>query len=339
MATNKNAILRYNTLDKCFRNFQRRFYFEDLINAVNEALWDFDPKLEGVQTRQLRDDIRFMKSENGYNAPIEAIRDGKKAYYQYTDKSFSINKSPLNHTEAEQLKRAISILQRFDGAPQFEWVNELGPMLTSQFGLSTTKQKVMSFELNIDYSGYDKILPLFNAIENKRVLKIKYHPFKKEPFELIFHPYYLKQYNNRWFVLGLNEQKNIPTWNLALDRIESINETANNFIPTNIEWDDYFYDIIGVTKPLDGTTEEVKLIFSKEQADYIHTKPIHASQKARFLDTGELLVTIKVIPNYELESLILSFGEKLEVVEPISLREKIADRIKHLNDKYSDLCI
>jgi len=334
MATNKNAILRYNILDKCFSNFQRRYYFDDLIDAVNEAIWDFDPKLEGIKTRQLRDDIRFMKSEKGYDAPIEAIRDGKKAYYRYCDRSFSINSKPLNQTEAEHLKRAISVLQRFGGAPEFEWVNELGPMLTTQFGLSATKQKVMSFESNIDYSGYDKILPLFNAIENKRVLKILYHPFDKQAFELLFHPYYLKQYNNRWFVFGLNEKIGIPTWNLALDRIESIEETALPYITTDIDWEDHFFDIIGVTKPLDGVIEEVHLLFAPEQASYINTKPLHASQKANFVESGELLVRINVIPNYELEMLLLAFGEKVKVVSPEALRHRIKQRVTSALENY-----
>ncbi len=327
MSTNKNAILRYNTLDKCFRSFHRRFYFEHLLEEVNNAIWNFDPKLEGIKTRQLRDDIRFMKSEDGYNAPIQTIRDGKKAYYRYEEETFSINNRPLNQSEAEQLKRAISVLQRVGGAPEFEWVNEIGPMLTTQFGLGETNKKVMSFESNIDYSGYYNILPLFNAIENNRVLKITYQPFGKEPFELTFHPYYLKQYNNRWFAFGLNEYNNIPTWNLALDRIQNIAETAGIYKPTNIDWEDHFYDIIGVTKPKDGMVSEVQLLFSPEQANYINTKPLHATQKARSLESGELLVTIKVIPNYELEMLILAFAEKVKVIAPQELKGKIKDRL------------
>lgn len=334
MATNKNAVLRYNVLDKCFSNFQRRYYFGDLIDAVNNAIWNFDPKLEGIKTRQLRDDIRFMKSEDGYNAPIEAIRDGKKAYYRYDSEDFSINNRPLNHTEAEQLKRAISVLQRVAGAPELEWVNEIGPMLTTQFGLSETKKKVMSYESNIDYSGYDKILPLFNAIENNRVLKIVYHPFGKEPFELIFHPYYLKQYNNRWFVFGLNEKIGIPTWNLALDRIESIEETSEKYRSTDIDWEDHFYDIIGVTKPEKGVIEEVQLLFTVEQANYIKTKPLHASQKANFVESGELLVKINVIPNYELEMLLMAFGEKVKVVSPDALKSRIKQRITFAVNNY-----
>ena len=103
MATNKNAVLRYNTLDKCFSNFGRKYYFDDLVDEVNNALLDFDPESAGIKTRQLRDDIRFMKSEAGYAAPIVAYPDGKKAFYRYDDKNYSINKKPLNQTEAEQI--------------------------------------------------------------------------------------------------------------------------------------------------------------------------------------------------------------------------------------------
>ena len=334
MATNKNAVLRYHTLDRCFSNFQRRFYFEDLIEVVNESIWEFDPELEGIKTRQLRDDIRFMRSPEGYDAPIVSYRDGKKAYYRYEDAEFSIHKKPLTQTEAEQIKRAISILQRFEGAPEFEWINELGPMLTTEFGLSQSEKKNMSFESNIDYSGYNNILPLFNAIENKRVLKITYHPFDKPSYSLLFHPYHLKQYNNRWFVFGLNDKLQIPTWNLALDRIESIEESFFEYVSTEIDWEEHFYDIIGVTTPKNGEIEEIELLFTKEQANYINTKPIHASQRSTQLDSGELLVKLELIPNYELETLLLAFGEKVRVVNPEDLKSKIKKRLEKALEKY-----
>jgi predicted DNA-binding transcriptional regulator YafY len=327
MATNKNALLRYNTLDKCFSNFGRKYYFDDLVDEVNNALLDFDPGSAGIKTRQLRDDIRFMKSEAGYAAPIVAYPDGKKAYYRYEDKNYSINKKPLTQTETEQIKRAVSVLQRFEGAPEFEWISELGPMLTIQFGLSMSSQKIMSFESNIDYSGYDKILPLFNAIENKRVLKIQYKPYNKEEYSITFHPYFLKQYNNRWFVLGLNEELNIPTWNLALDRIEEIKEVDEKYVPTDINWEDHFFDIIGVTSPKDGHVEDIELLFTKEQANYIETKPIHGSQRTHQTESGELLVKLKLIPNYELEMLLLAFGEKVKVLKPNHLKTTIKKRL------------
>lgn len=334
MATNKNAVIRYLALDRCFSNFGRRYYFKDLLDKVNNALYEFDPDSTGIKTRQLRDDIRYMKSEAGYSASIIAIPDGKKAYYRYEDKDFSINNSPLNETEAEQLKNAISILQRFEGAPQLEWINEVGPMLSSQFGLSNNEQKVMAYDSNIDYSGYDKIMPLFNAIVNKRVLKVEYEPFNKEAYTFSFHPYYLKQYNNRWFAFGLNEKLNIPTWNLALDRIKAIDECSDKYIENDIEWEDHFYDIIGVTTNENGELEEVELIFSSNQANYIYTKPLHPSQKAKFLESGELHVTIKVILNYELKMKLLSFGEKVKVIKPKELKDEIFSRLNDARNQY-----
>jgi predicted DNA-binding transcriptional regulator YafY len=334
MATNKNAVLRYNTLDKCFSNFGRKYYFDDLVKEVNNALLDFDPGSAGIKTRQLREDIRFMKSEAGYAAPIVAYPDGKKAFYRYEDKNFSINKKPLNQTEAEQIKRAISILQRFEGAPEFEWVNELGPMLTTRFGLSQSSQKVMSFESNIDYSGYIRILPLFNAIEKKRVLQVQYKPFNKEEYTITYHPYFLKQYNNRWFVFGLNQELNNPKWNLALDRILNLKETPHKYIPDDIDWEEHFYDIIGVTKPEGARVQEIVLIFSPKQANYIHTKPLHPTQRAKYLENGELQVKLKLIPNYELEMTLLSFGEKVKVENPTDLKNKIKERLNYTLKQY-----
>lgn len=161
------------------------------------------------------------------------------------------------------------------------------------------------------------------TITKEEVLEIEYKDFKsKEPFNLTFHPYYLKQYNNRWFVLGLNEELDITTWNLALDRIESINQTRKKYKSTDIDWNDYFYDIIGVTRFQDKEPETVVLEFSMGIAPYIETKPLHPSQKSEWVD-GKLRVTIKVIPNYELESLILSFGNAVSVLNPEALKRKI----------------
>ena len=328
MAINKNAVIRYNTLDKCFSNFGRKHYFDDLLEDVNNALTAFDSSSAGIQVRQLRDDIRFMKSESGYAAPIAAIRDGRKAYYRYEDKNFSINKKPINQSEAELLKTALTVLQRFKGIPQFEWINELSPVLTNQFGLNNDTQKVISYDTNIDYSGYDKIQPIYNAIVNRRVLEIEYAPFEKSRYKLKFHPYYLKQYNNRWFTFGLNQKLKIPEWNLALDRIIDLKEVNDDYQETQIDWEEYFYDIIGVTTPRDKKPEKVEVLFTKQQANYVRTKPLHPTQKAKLQKDGKLLVTLTLIPNYELEMTLLSYGENVAVISPNYLCNKLKIRLK-----------
>lgn len=335
MFTTKHQIVRYNKLDRCFQNFGREYSIDDLLEAVNEAIIDFDPSSSGVQMRTLRKDIAFMRSEAGCNAPIDTIKGSNGVnYYRYSDKSFSINKSPLNDTEAKQLKNAISILQRFEGSPEFEWVNELGPLLNDKFGLKKQDQKVISLETNIDYKGYEYITPLFNAIVNKTVLAITYAPYNKPEYVLTFHPYFLKQYNNRWFIFGYNEFNQMPQWNLALDRIQKIENFPKKYIPDSTDWFEFFDEIIGVSKDPNKTPEKVILLFDKEQAPYVQTKPLHGTQKPKLQPDGSLLIEIEVVINYELEMRILSFGEKVKVIEPATLVNTILNRIKKQFENY-----
>jgi predicted DNA-binding transcriptional regulator YafY len=334
MSIIKNALLRYQTLDRCFKNTGRSYLIEDLLEEVNQTLFDENPENSGIQVRQLREDIRFMRSILGYSAPIDSKEiSGRKHAYFYSDPSFSINNSPLNSTEAEQLKSVLTLLNRFQGNPGFEWLTEMSVILKDTFHLKSNDKKVISFEDNIDYSGHEFITPLFNAIVNKRVLKVNYRPFGKDAQELNFHPYHLKQFNNRWFVFGLNQNLDAPAWNLALDRITSIIEIHDVYIEDDTDWDFYFSEIIGVSKPYQTDEVEVQLLFSAKQSPYIKTKPIHETQKHYEVEEG-LLVKIKVIPNFELEQLILSFGDGVKVVSPIHLKEKIFSRIQNSLNHY-----
>lgn len=329
MSINKNAFIRYQVLDRCFRNSGRMYFWEDLLKECNQALLYFDPNNSGIQRRQLFDDIRFMESEQGWSIPLGRIRQGRKVYYRYEDLSFSISNQLLNESEVEQIKSALQVFSRFSGTPQFEWVNEMIPMLESKFGLIERKNEVISFESNIDLRGIHFLTPLFNAIINERVLLVKYKDFKSsKPYEIIFHPYYLKQYNNRWFVFGLNFDNQVSNWNLALDRIESLSETSLKYKPSVTDWEEYFYDLVGVTRPIGVDIQEFILKFSPEVAPYIITKPIHPSQKHKKDPITGLEVRIKLIPNFEFERLVLSFGEQVKVISPQDFKERISHRLK-----------
>jgi len=335
MATNKNATIRYQVLDRCFRNPGRRYYITDLIEVCNEALLDIDSESTGVKRRQIYDDIKFMQDSRGFEAPIESNKDGRKAYYRYSDISFSINNQPLNEQEAQQLKESLLTLSRFKGLPQFEWVEEIKARLEHSFNLKT-EDNVLSFEENIFLTGRKYIGEIYNAIVNKQVIKIIYHAFKRDDnLEFLIHPYHLKQYNNRWFLFGLNENNSRIT-NVALDRIVSVETTDKPFKPSyDIDFEEYFDDIIGVSIPYEGILQKVILKIDKEQWPYINTKPLHGSQKVKEITPDFTIVELELIQNYELESLILSFGDSFEVIEPESLRHIIKKRIKLLNKKYN----
>lgn len=331
MSVNKNALLRYKVLDRCFRNPGRKYFWEDLLEEVNKELKEFNGPESTIEKRQLYNDMNFMESEQGWAIPLKRHKVGKKVYYRYEDTEFSISNEPLNENEVNQIEAAISVFSRFAGAPQFEWVQEMIPVLQDRLGLKGNSKEVISLESNIDLKGLEYLNLIYEAIINEKVLKVVYQDFKSEKsFELTFHPHFLKQYNNRWFVFGLNEEFDVPTWNLALDRINNIEQAHLEYIQSDIDWNEYFFDIIGVTRPESGKVEEVVLEFTKEQAPYVITKPLHPTQKYKWIDE-KLIVEIEVIPNYELETLILSFGEKVKALKPASFKQSIENRIKKMS--------
>lgn len=328
MATNKNALIRYKVLDKCFRNTGRKYFINDLIDECNKVLSEIDPDFSGISRRQIFDDMLFMESGEGWSIDLGKFRDGKKVYYRYNDTSFSINNMPLNELEVTQLKSAIDILSQFKGMPQFEWIHEMVPKL-QQGSSPENKGVIIDFDNNIYLKGIERLGELYNAILYKKVLKVTYQPFEDEkPYELIIHPNYLKQYNNRWFLFGYNPEKEKYDWNLAIDRIVDVIETKGKYQKnTEIDWSEYFEDMIGVTKPEDAKIENVVLHFFGRTAKYIESKALHGSQRAKWINVNTLEVSLQVMVNYELERLILSYCESVKVIHPQNLVDTIRRRL------------
>jgi predicted DNA-binding transcriptional regulator YafY len=335
MATNKHAIIRYQALDKCFSNFGRRFYIDDLIEACSNAIYDFTGKNDGIKRRQLFEDIKFMESEAGYSIPLEKIGDGKKKYYRYSDKNFSINKQPLSPTEAEQLKDTIMMLNRFKGLPQFDWMEEVLARFEDTFKLKANVDNVVGFEQNPYLIGIEHFTPLFNAICNKQSLKIEYRASYGESQCYVIHPYFLKQYNNRWFLFGLSQrEEQNKLMNMAIDRIVGFESISLAFIENmDIDFTEFFDDVVGVTIPNDKEVEKIRLKIDKKRYSYIETKPIHPTQTVKEKNDEHVIIELKLIPNYEFETLLLGFADSIEIIEPHSLREVISERAKRIFER------
>lgn len=331
MSTNNHAQIRYHALDRCFSNFGRRYYIEDLVKECCDAIYSFKGIQEGAHRRQVMKDIAFMESPEGWDAPIARHKDGRRVYYRYEDPDFTINKKPLSQTEMAQLKETIFMLNRFKGMPQFEWMEELLSNLEDKFRLKGQKRNVMGFDQNLFYEGSKYLSSLFNAIVNQQTLRIDYTKFNGDVRNFTLHPYFIKQYNNRWFLLARNHDLNVIT-NLPLDRITSIEPANVEYIDSETDWNEYFDDVIGVTIK-DESVQKIELKFSQKQFPYIKSKPIHGSMK--IVSEAEGIISISVIPNYELESMICSFSTDVEVLSPQWLREKMAQRYSELAERYS----
>lgn len=336
MATNKHATIRYHTLDQCFSNFGRRYYIEDLIEACNESIYEYSGTQEGVRRRQIFDDIKFMESEQGWSIPLEKIKDGRKVYYRYSEKNYSIKKQIINESEVDQVKETLSILNRFKGMPQFEWMEELFVRIDSAFyRKDSSNPTIVGFEQNPYLKGLDFFSDLFNAIQYKRTIEVTYQSFKQEiPQKMFLHPYYLKQYNNRWFLFAFNEKVNSIS-NLALDRIIEIKESNCPYIEnTEIDFEEYFDDVVGVTVNDSIDPQKIILQINNELLPYIESKPIHGSQKIKERNNEGALIELSLQLNYEFISLIFSYGASITVIEPEELKTNIISKAKKLLQNY-----
>lgn len=333
MATNRHAQIRYNILDRCFSNTNRLYDYGDLLNEVNSTLYELGT--EGIKLRQLQYDIEHMESEEGWAIELEeGIRKGRKKAFRYADKNFSISNHPLNVNDKDQLETTLSILSRYKHREEFRWLEELIPRMQQAFDLADQGERgIISYQENIDLKGREHLGALFNQILKGKQIKLVYKPFAKDASEIVLSPFHLKQYNNRWFLFAKHaDYENIS--NYPLDRIESIEELSEKAEECDVDWIDYFDDIVGVTHPEGGQLQKVKLRFSVKRISYVITKPIHSTQKLLKEDAGGRTISIEVIPNLELIQLILSFGSDVEVLEPFSLRNEIADKINKLKSIY-----
>ncbi len=334
MPLNRNALVRFRTIDNCLRNRQRRWTLEALIEACSEALYEYEGIDKGVSRRSVQMDLQLMRSNKlGYNAPIIVL---EKKYYTYEDPNYSITNIPLTNQDLGKLTEVVEILRQFKGFSHFQELSGMVQRLENKIYSAKTKQEpVIDFEKNENLKGLDFIETLYQSIIQKKAIEICYQSFKaKSANEFTFHPYYLKEYRNRWFVLGV-KSKNAPVLTLALDRIVSIKESLVNYIAAkNFNVNEYFQQVIGVTVEANGRAEEVVLFADRETAPYILTKPIHQSQI--ILDTQPRGVTfsIRVQLNFELEREILGFGDRVKVLAPEKLKRRIKEKFEQALDLY-----
>ena len=340
MPTNKNAQIRYQALDKCLGNWVRRFYIEDLVEACNEALYIYNgnsTKGNGVKKRQVQEDLKFMESEEGYRMTIEAIQDGHKKYYRYSKRNDSIKEQPINQEEINLIHDALTLLKRFEGVPQFDWLEDVENHLYSTSRLGVSAKSVVSFQNNPYLKGMNNFYKtLFDAIVNKRVLELKYQPFGKDERTIIVSPYHLKQYNNRWFLIAKRYDLDEYLSNYAIDRIISVKEISKTFEPLedDFDFDDYFGDVVGVS--VTNNPVETVVHVNEKVLGYIMTKPLHESQSSKLVqvDDKHWEISLKVKDNYELCSLLRSYGDQIEVIKPEHLRTEMKRLAEELTNMY-----
>lgn len=267
--------------------------------------------------------------------------DKRKLYYRYVGTSDDPLKELFRAYSQKHIEEMARFCKASYGLLPSSWISSFFSDIQDYLNIqnNTISSDSENIVKNID------LLPVFNkAINEKKVLRFYYHPFETDnAYLLTFHPQFIKGYNGRWFVFGKAEEKPLDVFNVAIDRIDGGIENVDGIDYIDAEkgfYEHYFDDIIGVTLFKDTLREEIRIrIYSKYTHGRIVTKPLHHSQQVMtpFTDKNgrqysEVSLILKI--NNELISKLLSFGGDIEVVSPVSLRDKIRKTLEKQIARY-----
>lgn len=355
MPANKNAMTRYKILDELLSNRYHNYSLDDLTEKVSNRLAEIDPNTNGVVRRTIEKDLKYLEEEGPFLVDIEHYSvsaynwEEQKSYtkqcLRYRSPSFSIFKKEMTEDEEYLLREALSILGQFDGLPNLEALEKL------RLGLGGKKEErqIISFIRN-PLENSNLLGVLFTAISQCLVVQLDYHRFSNptEIKTINVHPYLLKEYNHRWFLMCQAEAGS-KILCFSLDRIDKVTPMpSHKYMNYEKDINEIFEDIIGVTLLDESPLYHIVFWVSNVSKDYVLTKPLHGSQihikgekadnlcKYYPMQEGAFF-SIDCKYNYELERELASFGKELLVLEPSEVQDKIWNRIQAMNENYQKL--
>lgn len=327
MPATKNQLKRLEIIDELLS--RKKWGVDELLERINDKLDNT------INKRTLFRDIQYLIEEK--DAPIH--RPVKlDPFYYYTQK-YSIKNVSLDFDEITVLRKSIDLVKEAGKFPFLEDAEKALRKLENRFySTDSDGTHLVQFENHTTAEGGNWFEDLYEAIQTKTVLALAYQPYTaSKSEEKIVHPYFLKEYRNRWFLFGrVSQYTTISIF--ALDRIKGCKPSKEQFIENDLfDPKIYFRFLVGVSVPANASIENVSLKVEKNLAPYILSKPIHQTQKlSRHYKSGDILIDLEVIINYELKSIILSYGNSIIVKSPASLRNDIQETITNLIQKYNE---
>ena len=342
MPINKNAFIRYQYLDTLLSDRHHYYDIHDLTDKVNEMLCN--DGFSEVTQRCIEKDINTLEFAP-FNAPIERFVKGGRHCLKYSTYSYSIFTKKMSDEEVNLLCEVLNTIGQFDGLDNFKWLDDF------KIGLGLKeRRKIIYFSHNPFLENSNLLGTLFDYISNKVVINLSYHTFTDSKIKtIVFHPYILKQYNDRWFLVGAADSDN-QILTFALDRIDKTEAIPEmKYIECPDDLNERFENIVGVTLFKDKPIDHIIFWVSDISKDYVLSKPINGSQirykgeaEQKLREKYSVLVggaffSINCVCNYELIRELCSFGKELLVLSPSNIREIVCTRIREMIESYSSL--
>ncbi len=324
-----HVLFRHHIIDDCFhKDLKKQWTLKELEDTINVRL--LADNRTPIAKRTLQNDLDELRAKG---APIESFKIGYQYFFHYTDATFSVKKQPISERDKRTLQEAASLLSQFKELPHYQALQDT--LLQIDCWIDGEVRSLIQFDSN-EYQGYEHLPTLYEAVKNRKALRIKYQDFEQtEGKTYTMHPYFMKEYRNRWYVVG--QVDNGSLYNLALDRIKDIHVLEfMPFVPSSADFvaETHFQDVIGVTIYKAAPTEKIVFKVHKSSANYVKTKKLHASQiiVEETLDFTVFALQVKI--NYELKAELLRFGAALEVLEPMGLRNEFKEIFESLVKLY-----
>lgn len=331
MPLNRDAYTRYRLLDARIRK-KPHPTLDDLIEYIQEHT----DKVVSRRTVQL--DLQEMRYNQslGFNAPIEYNRSEKN--YRYTDPAYSITNLPVSADELHGLDFAISLLEQFKHLPAIrEFEEAIRKIATTVKHNKEVRGESDYIQLDKPFviKGIELVEPLLKAISERRVVKFTYQKHGSEQVsQNLLEPYLIRESKNFWYVIGNGiSKKEHKILTFALDRIQDLQVTEQTFSGEKIDKKNFYNNVLGVSIA-EGKPEKVLLSFTPLQGKYIKTLPIHHSQKVVKETASELHVQLELVINTELKMQLLSYGDQVKVLQPLSLAKEMKEVAQRMLKNY-----
>ncbi len=317
MPITKQAYRRFMVIDSCLTNKMKRYPTMDEILEACRTNLDIDPSPETIQK-----DIRDMKlpDPDGFDAPIRFCRKNKG--YEYTDPNFSIRSLRLQDNDIAAIKESIDLLHNIGGSRMSRnFSHSLEKVLANyreDFPSGDIRRRIVQNDTPPESRGFENFDFFYNACNKRIPVSLIHYSYTKRNFKsVILHPILLKEFDNRWYIVGYSEDhKGIRTF--GLDRVYDPILLKKKYISADSEDQlSYFKDVYGVY-PIEGQIKQIIRITTNSIAtNYFQAYPIHASQKVKKNSRGTAEISFELIPSMELLRLFRSYGSEIIDIRPM----------------------
>jgi len=317
----KNAFGRYQVIDSCLRNPYRKYpTMSEIIEACNDKL-GYPPSVETIQK-----DIRNMKLEPpiGLGAPIRYSRAHQG--YEYEDPEYTLLGVSLHENEIATIENAIELIRAIGGSRLSSKFNHAMQKL-----LSATIEKpsemddlpVLQTMLPPVSRGFEHFDLYYQSCKERIPLSFIHFSYQKRTFRhIILHPFLIKEFDNRWYLIGYSEYHGeIRTF--GLDRMSEPELLKRDFRSCSAQSKhEYLNDVYGVFPMSDRKKSIITIRADELSTHYFHAYPIHESQNMHKFPDGASEITFNLIPSIELARFILSQGHSVEILSPEWFKEE-----------------